>query len=453
MKALLLALISSSAIATLAFAQPSGPAQLPPLPNANAQSSPAPAASPPANGAFLLRHGHVYTVSAAGTLPDADVLIANGKIAAVGANLPQPAGATVVDVHGKPVTPGLMASYTQLAIEEVDLAHETNDTSGDQSIDTAAFDVADAINPNSTLIPIARLGGVTRALTAPATGSGVFFGQSAVIDLGNGPDILEKRAAGIVVSLDSQNTQHQTRPDQWAKFRETLDDAREYWSQRARYHSPGGSRDQRSARIDLDALGPVVRGEEPLIVAVDRASDIRQAIGFARAQKLKLVILGGQEAWMAAKDLADAHVPVIVDAELNLPTHFAELGAALKNAARLDAAGVTIVFMPQSGDPSHYARTLAQIAGNAVGNGMNWDHALAAITRNPAQIWGIADHYGTLEPGKDADVVVWDGDPLNLSAPTAIFIKGAKIPLVSRQTMLRDRYRNLNRKDLPFAYR
>jgi imidazolonepropionase-like amidohydrolase len=120
----------------------------------------------------------------------------------------------------------------------------------------------------------------------------------------------------------------------------------------------------------------------------------------------------------------------------------------------LDAAGVIVAFQPQSNDPSHYARTITQIAGNAVANGMRWDHALAAITRNPAQIWGIADTYGSLEPGKDADVVIWNGDPLNVtSAPAAVFIRGQNIPLVSRQTRLRDRYRDLRRRNLPFAYR
>jgi imidazolonepropionase-like amidohydrolase len=430
-------------LATTSMAQPAGAPQSPATTSASSSAS----------GSVLIRHGHVYTVSAAGTLPDADILIANGRIAAVGANLPQPAGVAVTDAHGKPVTPGLMASYTQIGIEEVQLVHDANDADADQTTDTAAFDVADAINPNSTLIPVARIAGVTRALTVPDLGSGVFFGQAAVINLGNGPDILDKRAAGVLATLDSENSPHQTRPDIWAKFRETIDDAREYWAQRARYHAPGGSRDQRSERIDLDALGPVIRGEEPLIVQVARASDIRQVIAYARAQKLKLVILGGDEGWMVAKDIADANVPVIVDAEENLPEHFSNIGSTLRNAARLDAAGVTVVFMPQSDDPSQYARTLAQMAGNAVANGMNWDHALAAITRNPAAVWGIGDRYGTLEVGKDADVVVWDGDPLNLSAPQAVFIKGARIPLVSRQTMLRDRYRDLNRKDLPFAYR
>jgi imidazolonepropionase-like amidohydrolase len=177
-------------------------------------------------------------------------------------------------------------------------------------------------------------------------------------------------------------------------------------------------------------------------------------VAFAQTNRLKLVLVGGGEAWEAARDLAEAQVPVVIDAETNLPASFSDLGATLRNAARLDAAGVLVAFQPQSNDPSHYARTITQIAGNAVANGMRWDHALAAITRNPAQIWGIGDSYGTLESGKDADLVIWDGDPLNVtSAPSAVFIRGENVPMVSRQTRLRDRYRDLKRKSPPFAYR
>ncbi len=143
----------------------------------------------------------------------------------------------------------------------------------------------------------------------------------------------------------------------------------------------------------------------------------------------------------------------MLDNDNNLPNSFSDLGATLKGAARLDAAGVIVAFQPQNDNPGHYARTLSQIAGNAVANGMPWDHALAAITKNPAQVWGIDASYGTLEPGKDADVVIWDGDPLNLAAPTAVFIKGDNIPLVSRQTKLRDRYRDLGNKNPPYYYR
>jgi imidazolonepropionase-like amidohydrolase len=383
------------------------------------------------------------------------VLIVGGKVAQVGQNLTPPDGARIIDAKGKPVTPGLMASWTTLGITEVDLVAETNDTRPNQDLDSAAYDVADAINPNSTLIPIARIAGVTRSLTAPDC-QAIFCGTAAVIDLGLGPDLLVKRQAGVVANLEPAggDGQKNSRPDIWAKFRETLDDAREYWADRAGYHRPGGARDQRTIRIDLDALGPVVRGEEPLLVHAERASTIRQVLQYAQANRLKLVILGGGEAWQVAADLAAAHVPVVFDNDLNLPNSFSDLGATLKGAARLDAAGVTVVFQPQADGPGHYARTITQIAGNAVANGMRWDHALAAITANPAQVFGIAESYGTLEPGKDADVVIWDGDPLELtSAPTAVFIRGQNIPLVSRQTRLRDRYRDIGAKNPPFEYR
>ena len=410
----------------------------------------------PTAPSFLIRHGHVYTVGAAGTFADADVLIQNGKIVEVGPNLAAPPDAVVIDAHGKPVTPGLMVSWTQLGIEEIELVAETNDTRPNQSLDSAAFDVADALNPASTLIPIARIAGVTRSLTAPADCGDVFCGTSAVIHLGQGPNLLVKQQAGVLAVLEPAGGSGQTnsRPDIWAKFRETLDDAREYWAQRGGYHRPGGSRDQRSNRIDLDALGPVIQGREPLIVHADRASTIRDVLHYALANKLKLVIAGGSEAWQVAGELAAAHVPVVIDNDVNLPGSFSGLGATLKNAARLDAAGVTVAFQPQNDDPAQYARTITQIAGNAVANGMKWDHALAAITKNPAEVWGIDGEYGTLEAGKDGDVVIWDGDPLEVtSAPSAVFIKGARMPMTSRQTMLRDRYRDLGKKNPPFGYR
>jgi imidazolonepropionase-like amidohydrolase len=413
------------------------------------------AQSAPAPTAVLIQHGRVYTEGTAGTLANADVLISNGKIVQVGTNLTAPAGAKVIDAHGKPVTPGLMASWTQLGIEEVQLVNETNDTAPNQALDSAAFDVADAVNPASTLIPIARVAGVTRSLTGPVDCGDVFCGTSAVIHLGNGPDLIVRKQAGVLVELEPNGGAHQanSRPDIWVKFRETLDDARDYLAQRGGYHRPGGARDQRSNKVDLDALAPVIQGKEPLIVHVERASSIRQILAYAQANHIKLIVAGGGEAWEVAKELAAAHVPVVLDNNNNLPNSFSDLGATLKGAARLDAAGVVVAFQPQNDNPAHYARTLAQIAGNAVANGMPWDHALAAITKNPAQVWGIDAQYGTLEPGKDADVVVWDGDPLNLSAPTAVFIKGDAIPLVSRQTKLRDRYRDLKNKYPPFFYR
>ncbi|HEY2068526.1 MAG TPA: amidohydrolase family protein [Rhizomicrobium sp.] len=439
-----LSAVCIAALSVTALAQPAAP------PHMHYEIRITPSASP----ATLIKNGHVYTLGSQGTI-NGDVLIVDGKIAQVGPNITPPPGAKIIDAHGKPVTPGLMASWTQLGIEEVQLVNETNDSAPNQALDSAAFDTADAVNPASTLIPVARIAGITRSLTGPADCGDVFCGTAVVIHLGNGPDLIVKRQAGVLVELEPNGGAHQTnsRPDIWVKFREVLDDAREYWSQRGGYHRPGGARDQRSARVDLEALGPVIQGKEPLIVHVERASTIRQILAYAQANKLKLIIAGGGEAWMVAKELAAAHVPVVIDNDLNLPGSFSDLGATLKGAARLDAAGVTVVFQPQNDNPAQYARTLTQIAGNAVGNGMPWDHALAAITRNPAAVWGIDANYGTLEPGKDADVVVWDGDPLNLAAPTALFIKGQPIALVSRQTKLRERYRDLDNKNPPFFYR
>ena len=420
-----------------------------------AQPKPVVPAAASAN-TFLIRHGQVHTLGALGTIADGDVLIAKGRIAAVGTNLAVPQGTTIIDAHGLPVTPGLMASYAQLGIEEVELIDEANDSSNDPAIDNAAFDVTDSINPNSTLIPVARIRGVTRAITAPQLGKGVFFGQAALIHLGDSPNLVIKRQAGVLVTLGpvGEDKDRPTRADTWAQFRETLDDAREYWAQRSGYHRPGGSRDQRTNRIDLDALGPVIQGKEPLIVHAERASDIRQALQYSTASHIRIILLGAEEGWEVADELARAHVPVILDSEHNLPSYFADIGATLKNAARLDRAGVLVTFMPQSDEPAHYARTITQIAGNAVANGMPWEHALAAITKNPAMVWGIADSYGTLEAGKDADVVVWDGDPLEVtSAPTAVFIRGERVAMISRQTMLRDRYRDLQHKAPPFGYR
>lgn len=439
-----------------AFAQTPSPAPTKPMTKATltaAQLSPQ-ITIQPNTSSVLIKHGRVYTLSAQGTLPDADVLIVGGKIVAVQPNLTVNA-ATIIDAHGKPVTPGLMASWTTLGIDEIQLVNETNDTAPNQALDSAAYDAADAINPASTLIPVARIAGITRSLTAPVDCGDVFCGTATVIHLGNGPDLIVKKQAGVLVELEPNGGAHQTnsRPDMWVKLRETLDDAREYLAQRGGYHRPGGARDQRSNKVDLDALAPVIQGKEPLIVHVERASTIRQILAYTQASKIKLIVAGAAEAWQVAKELAAAHVPVVLDNDLNLPNSFSQLGATEKDAARLDAAGVTVVFQPQNDAPGHYARTLTQIAGNAVANGMPWDHALAAITKNPALVWGIDAQYGTLEPGKDADVVIWDGDPLNLAAPTAVFIKGENIPLVSRQTKLRDRYRDLQKKDPPFFYR
>jgi Imidazolonepropionase and related amidohydrolases len=232
-------------------------------------------------------------------------------------------------------------------------------------------------------------------------------------------------------------------------LREALQDAQDYASNRQAFDR-GERRGYALSRLDLEALQPVVRGELPLVVAVHRASDIEAALRMAREFRLKLMIYGGREAWIVARQLVEAKVPVLIDPLANLPSSFEGLGSTLESPARLHKAGVTVVFA--TGD-AHDIRNIRQAAGNAVAYGMPWDAALAAMTVVPARLWGLADRYGTLEPGKDADVVVWDGDPLELTSyPTNVFIRGAEMPQDSRQLRLRDRYKDLS-GDLPPAYR
>jgi imidazolonepropionase-like amidohydrolase len=199
----------------------------------------------------------------------------------------------------------------------------------------------------------------------------------------------------------------------------------------------------------------VLSGAAPLIVGINRAADIRTLIKLKQNRNLNVIILGGSEAWKVARELSIAGIPVILDPTANLPSQFEDLGATLQNAARLNAAGVTIAFDgTASASGSHSLFLTPQLAGNAVANGLPYGVAMAALTINPAKIYGVSATHGTLEVGKVADVVIWDGDPLELSSrPTNVFIGGRSMPLGNRQEALRDRYKDLEPGDLPFAYR
>jgi imidazolonepropionase-like amidohydrolase len=225
------------------------------------------------------------------------------------------------------------------------------------------------------------------------------------------------------------------------RLREILDDAREYARNRAAYER-NQTRTYAVGRGDLEALQPVLAGREPLVLEANRASDIQAALRLARDYNLKLVITGGAEAWMVAGDLAQARVPVIVKVLQNLPENFESLGSRYENAALLRRAGVPVAITSAE---TWKAYNIRQEAGNAVAYGLPWDEAFRAVTLYPAQIWGVADRYGSLEPGKVGNVVVWDGDPLEmLTRVEHVFIRGREIPLVSRETELRDRYKTLD---------
>lgn len=413
-------------------------------------------ALPAAADTIALRGAKVYTVGAAGTLDNATVVMRDGRITAVGRDVAIPKDAKVIDVTGQTVTPGLIDAYGRLGITEIDGEAATVDDSANNLPYSAAFTVEDAIEPRSMRIQVNRAEGITAGLVAPEAGrradglSAIIGGQASFLRLKPGFAIDVKTPVGFVFTYGEAGADGSggARSAALLRLRELLADARDYATHREAYAN-GARREYAGTRLDLEALQPLLAGEVPLLVEVQRASDILVMLKLAREQKLKLVVIGGAEAWEVAPQLASAKVPVVLDVFDNLPGSFEALGATLENATRLQKAGVEIAFAYAE----HYnPRNARQLAGNAVAHGLPFEAALAAITRNPARIYGQGAALGSIEVGKVADVVVWDGDPLETTSMTThVFVGGEAVPTVTRQTLLRDRYRK-PRGDLPPAY-
>lgn len=402
------------------------------------------AAAPAAAQTIAIVGGTVHPISGP-PIQNGTVIIQNGRIAAVGAGIAVPAGATRIDATGKVVTPGLIESSTNMALVEVESVGTTNDFRFQDNEDqvAAAFNVADGINPRSMVIPVTRIAGVTTVISRPA--GGIISGQGLAFDLiGNNVADMQIRSPIAMFGSVSEN-EHQagggTRGGLFMRLREVLEDAR-VWARNPQGYERGETREFSVSRLDLAALQPVLRGEMPLVVEAHRASDIQTVLRVADEYDLEVIIAGGTEAWMVTEDLVRARVPVLVKVLRNLPESFESLGARYDNAALLRRAGVQVAIT--TGE-TYKAFNIRQEAGNAVAYGLPYEEALRAITLYPAQIYGMADRYGTLEPGKVANVVVWSGDPLELLTNVEhVFIRGQAVPLVSRETMLRDRYMNLD---------
>lgn len=405
----------------------------------------------------------VHTVGPRGTLEAATILVDDGRIVAVGRDIDIPAGTERIDATGKIVTPGLFSAIGNVGVTEVSGVDGTVDyvQRGDRY--TASFDIADAYNPASTLIPVNRLEGVTRAAVLPA-GSGspdelgnasrILSGLGAIVQFGTTGDPLVRRRAALVVNLGESGGRMAggSRAAALLELRTALDDALDYAGHRAEFDS-GDRREYSLSRADLEALQDVIEGRIPVVAHADRASDIRVLVELAADYRLPLIIAGGAEAWLLAGELAQANVGVILSAVNNLPGNFDELNVRLDAGVVLEAAGVPVTFGASRNMHDHNARNITQAAGIAVANGLTWEAALRAITLTPAELYGVADASGSIEPGKDADLVLWTDDPLELTSyPEQVWIRGAEVPMESRQTLLRDRY--LDRADnRPPAFR
>lgn len=401
------------------------------------------------------------------------VVISDGRVVSVGQG-GAPAGARVIDAAGKVVAPGFVAVDSGLAGSEVGSIGGTNDLANRSNTLSAAFDVSYGLDPWSFTLPVARLGGVTRAVVVPqhpgSSGGhvhehdtagageggyhtpGLFAGQAAVIHLGRGTDILVKPRVAMTAPFGEAGAgvAGGARGAEYTLFKETLAEVRLYARNKSAYER-AGLRDLMLSRADLEALIPVANGDMPLIVTVHRASDIQQVLRLAREEGVKLILDGAEEGWLVASDIAAANVPVLLNPVSNLPANFEVRAARMENAAALDAAGVVIAIKGNEGSV-HRARETRYNAGNAVSHGLPYASAIAAITVNPARIFGMAGQFGQIAPGAAGDVVVWSGDPLEpLSQPSAVFVNGVEQPLEARNLLLRDRYWQAT--PMPPAYR
>lgn len=396
-------------------------------------------ALPAAAQDLLIKNATVHTAGARGTLKGHDVLVQGGVVRAIGAGLAAPAGARVVDARGRPLTPGLFGGLTGLGIEEV--SGEAATVDANLALGTMLppnpmtwrpeFDVDVAFNPRSVAIGVNRVEGITHTVLSPGSLPGGSFvaGQGSAVILDGRFDAALPGSRSLFVNLGGHASPLSggSRAGQWMLLEQAVAEART------------GTDDGLLTRTGRATLARYLAGGR-VVFHVNRASDIRQALAFAKKHGMKPVITGGAEAWQVAAELRAANVPVLVDALANLPSSFDALGSSLETAARLHRAGVVVGFS-QSGDATHNARKIRQLAGNAVAHGLPWEAGLAGLTSVPAQVFGLSAQRGRIDIGQVADLVLWTGDPLEVNTVAEqVWFAGKPASMRSRQTELRDRY-------------
>ena len=400
----------------------------------------------------------VYPVSAP-PIEEATLVFDQGRITALGRKAAIPPGAKRIDLRGRRVYPGLINAYSRLGLIEIDAVRATRDYAETGKVNPNAK-AETAFNPDSELIPVTRSDGVLLSLVAPS--GGLISGTSAVMQLDGWTyeDMTLKAPAGMHVqwprvspaavwkkgkSSPSSEEQAKTRDDALAQLEQTFADARAYRKARAA-EGPGAGR--HAVDLRWEAMRPVLEGELPLVVAADRVQEIQAAVAFAQRERVKLIIYGGYDAPHCAALLKAHRVPVIVSTVHRLPLRRGDAyDAPYSLPERLRAAGMRFSIASRN---TWNARNLACEAGMAVAYGLPPDEALKAITLYPAQILGVADRVGSLEVGRDATLIVTDGDVLD--TPThveAAFLEGRAVDLDNRHKRLwrkyQEKYRRLER--------
>ena len=361
-------------------------------------------------------------------------------------------GDFIIDAKEKIVTPGLIATDTEIGIVEIGALSVTRDDSADMY--KIGFSIYDAFNPNSTLIPWNRSNGVTTSLTIPQNTSSPIGGMGSLFVLDGKLNVTGVRDAAMVGQVGGSSSG--SRSEHYAIIEDLLVMAsslskKDLSSDSDIYELIGEWAVASAMELhprDIKALFKIINDNVPLIMKSHRASDLLKLIEIKERFNLNMVIMGAQEAHLVKSELAEAGIPLIINPINNIPDSFDELASNIQMASRLEEAGIPIMFNVSR---SHNYHLIRQGAGVAVANGMSYGAAIKSLTSVPAGTFGMSDR-GTLEVGKIADLIIWDEDPLEPSAmPEYVFISGENMDLTTRATRLTDRYT----KDLdkPVTYR
>lgn len=393
-------------------------------------------------GKFALTNAKIYTVTN-GVIENGTIVINNGIIEAVGANVQIPNDAQVIDCKGKEIYPGMIDGGTTLGLNEIGSIAEAQDFREFGQL-TPQMEALTAVNPNAVTIPVTRVSGVTTVWTMPQ--GGVLPGTAAAINLfGYTPDQMYAGQRGIVMNYPSTGGGRRFRrlsEEEMKKRQErALKEVNETWDKAELYAKIENSGDVRNYP-EIEALVPVVKGEMPLFIEVNAADDILNAIEWAKGREYKQIILTGvAEGWRVAEQIAESGYPVIAGPVQAIPTRQSDsFDAAYANPGIMSNAGVKVALRTMDNEN---ARNLPYHAGFAAAYGMGREEALKAITINAAEILGISDQVGSIEVGKKANIFVATGDPFETATKiTELFIDGYKVPMTSRQIRLYDEFLN-----------
>lgn len=402
---------------------------------------------------LLIKNARIHTAAERGAIDNGDVLIRDGIIRAVDTHIEADGDSEVIDAKGRPLTPGLFAGIVPMGLSEVSLVETTVEhgvalgpVSPQLQIMRPEFQPALAFNPHATPIAVNRTEGLTYALLPATAGAGgsIIAGQGVMVGFSGQYDAQYQGSNALFIHLGAatHSLAGNSRAAQYMLLKQAFLEART--SSRALENEP-----RLLTMTGREVLNEYLSGGR-IVITVNRAADILQVLKLAREYGFRPIINGGAEAWRVAAALSEANVPVILNPLDNLPASFERLGARLDNAKLLQQSGVGIIF--SLGGDAHNARKIRQAAGNAVAHGLDWQDALKAVTSRPAEIFGLGDRLGSIEPGKQADLVLWSGDPLEVtSAAELVWIAGEPMPMRSRQTDLLDRYLPLE-TELPRHY-